>query len=267
MLRRVLAQPAASAAATTLAAVAISFAFTGLVLTGAHIPFPPIAMALALGLPAVIVPSALMPFVKIASKHQTVSAELERMKRTDALTELPNRRAFFEFAGPLVSSRVPKDAPVTAMIVDVDHLKRINESYGQDAGDTVLRRVAHVIREEVAATGAREWTVARIGGEEFALVVDRLVPPEAATLAERICGGVHRWVGAGEKEQPVSVSVGVAFRSPEMCIDRLLKAANDAVALAKDEGRNRWAFAGGKRKRKKAPKHFAEPANDWLAAS
>src|SRR5262249_8642037 len=134
--------------------------------------------------------------------------------------------------------------PLTAMMIDIDHFKRINDSYGHDVGDVVLRRVAGVIRDEVATAGASLSTVARLGGEEFAVIADGLAPSAAARLAERICHQVHRWVGAGDSLEPVTVSIGVAFRVPGKGIDRLLKAADDAVYAAKANGRDRWAFAG-----------------------
>ena len=85
--------------------------------------------------------------------------------------------------------------------------------------------------------------MARLGGEEFVALVDGLAPSAVGRLAERICNQVHRSVGAGERLEPVTVSVGVAFRKPGQGIDKLLKAADDAVYAAKRAGRDRWAFA------------------------
>ncbi len=132
----------------------------------------------------------------------------------------------------------------------------------------MLKRVAGVIRDEVAAAGAGTWTVARLGGEEFAVLADRLVPSAVARLADRICGQVHRWVGAGDSLEPVTVSIGVAFRAPAMSVDRLLKAADDAVYAAKANGRDRWAFAGdapNETRRRQQQRTLPEPANDRVA--
>jgi diguanylate cyclase (GGDEF)-like protein len=128
-------------------------------------------------------------------------------------------------------------------MIDVDKFKGINDSFGHDHGDAVLKRVAETILAEVTAAEAPRWIVARLGGEEFVAVIDGLAPSAIARLAQRICNQVHRSVGAGDRLDPVTVSVGVAFRKAGMGIDKLLKAADDAVYAAKRAGRDRWAFA------------------------
>jgi diguanylate cyclase (GGDEF)-like protein len=127
--------------------------------------------------------------------------------------------------------------------------------------------VAGVIRDEVARAEAGEWMVARLGGEEFAVLAHGLAPSAVARLADRICAQVHRWVGAGDSLEPVTVSIGVAFRAPAMGVDRLLKSADDAVYAAKANGRDRWAFAGDARDepRRRQPRPLPEPANDRVA--
>jgi diguanylate cyclase (GGDEF)-like protein len=82
-----------------------------------------------------------------------------------------------------------------------------------------------------------------LGGEEFVVLIDGLAASAIGRLAQRFCNQVHRSVGAGDRLDPVTVSVGVAFRKPGQGIDKLLKAADDAVYAAKRAGRDRWAFA------------------------
>ena len=163
--------------------------------------------------------------------------------RFDALTDLPNRRAFFEFARVVVKRQTIVGTPLAALMIDVDKFKGINDSFGHDHGDMVLKRIADTILAEVTAVDAPRCIVARLGGEEFVVMVDGLAPSAIARLAERICNQVHRSVGAGERLDPVTVSVGVAFRKQGQGIDKLLKAADDAVYAAKRAGRDRWAFA------------------------
>jgi diguanylate cyclase (GGDEF)-like protein len=267
MLVRILRHPAFITAVATLLTVCLSYGVTSFVLYEADLYFPTVAMWLVVGLPAVMVPVTIMPLLLMLKRQRRLRIELEQLVLTDTLTGLPNRRAFFEFTRQVLTGDAVPAAPLVAMMIDVDHFKRVNDSYGHDVGDTVLRRVAGVIRDEVARAGAERWTVARLGGEEFAIIADRLAPSAVARLADRICSQVHRWVGAGDSLEPVTVSIGVAFRSPAMTIDKLLKAADDAVYAAKAAGRDRWAFAGdGQPEQRRRPSRaLPEPANDRVA--
>jgi diguanylate cyclase (GGDEF)-like protein len=252
--------------AGTLAGVSISFAATGVALGLAGMSFVPVAMLLSIGLPAILAPLTMYPLIVMNHRQRQMRIELEHLVHTDMLTELPNRRAFFEFARPLIKSHASSEAPLTAMMIDVDHFKPINDTYGHDAGDRVLRRIAAAIRDAVSETGAETWTVARLGGEEFAVLVDGLVPSAVARLAERICMDVRRIEHDEINGAPASVSVGVAFRASGMGIDRLLKLADDAVYHAKNSGRDRWAFGGDRQVARILPRPVPAPANDRLAA-
>lgn len=198
---------------------------------------------LPLVLSGVVVPALVYPLLLAIRRQKELHAELEHQARVDALTNLPNRRAFFEFARAVVKRQGIVGTTLAAMMIDVDRFKGINDSFGHDHGDMVLRRVAETILAEVTAAEAPRWIVARLGGEEFVAVVDGLAASAVGRLAERICNQVHRSVGAGERLEPVTVSIGVALRKPGMSIDKLLKAADDAVYAAKRAGRDRWAFA------------------------
>jgi len=272
MVRRVFARffrhPAFYTALGTLLAVALSYVVTRVALTLAGVPFPEVALGLAVGLPGVATPLTIYPLLFMLGRQRKLRIELERLVHTDVLTDLPNRRAFFEFARTALAVPFAANKPLAAMMIDVDNFKRINDSYGHDVGDTVLRRVAGVIHDEVTAAGATNATVARLGGEEFAVIADGLVPGAVARLADRICNQVHRWVSVGDGLEPVTVSVGVAFRTPGKGIDPLLKAADDAVYSAKANGRDRWAFAGDAQSRvpRRPPRPLPEPANDRVAS-
>ena len=202
-----------------------------------------LAIVLPLAIPVVVVPALVYPLLWAIRRQRELHAELERLAHIDALTELPNRRAFFEFARAVVKRQTIVGTPLAAMMIDVDRFKSINDSFGHDHGDMVLKRIAETILSEVTGIEAPRWIVARLGGEEFVAMVDGVAPSAIGRLAERICNQVHRSVGAGERLDPVTVSVGVAFRKPGQGIDKLLKAADDAVYAAKRAGRDRWSFA------------------------
>lgn len=124
-------------------------------------------------------------------------------------------------------------------------------AYGHDVGDVVLRAVATAIGNTVAEAGARRVTIARIGGEEFAALVEGLVPTAVGRLAERIRRNVRGVaVRRGDEILRATVSVGVALGKGDKGINGALRAADEAVYAAKHAGRDRWAFAG------------AEPAGD-----
>ena len=230
----------------TAAGVLVSLVVTMLVMALAGYPYPPIAYVLAAGLPAIVAPLYIYPLMRAHARLRHMRAELERQARTDALTGLPNRRALFEQSERMLARPVQGTNPLTAMMIDVDNFKLINDGHGHDAGDAILKAVATVIRDLAAAAGATDWMAARIGGEEFALLVEGLVPSAVGRLAEKICQGVRR-VGEDRQGERIgaTVSVGVAFRAERMGIDALLKAADDAVHVAKRSGRDRWAFAFG----------------------
>jgi diguanylate cyclase (GGDEF)-like protein len=156
------------------------------------------------------------------------------------LTDLPNRRAFFESAESMLATPSTADHPVAALMIDVDHFKAINDTHGHGRGDEVLRALATTIRDAVAEATPADWTVARLGGEEFAVLTAGLAPTEVARLGERICHMARQIC----RELPppaitTTVSVGVALRQGNEDIDELLRAADDAVYGAKQAGRDR----------------------------
>jgi diguanylate cyclase (GGDEF)-like protein len=259
-------QPVLYTVAVTAAGVAISYGATRMALSLAGYEALPIATWLSIGLPAVLAPLTMFPLVLMLRRQKTLRAELEQLLHTDMLTALPNRRAFFAFADTVMERDLNLDVPTTAMMVDIDHFKSINDTLGHDAGDRVLKRVATAIHDAVASSTASEWTVARIGGEEFAVLVDGLVPTAVARLADEICIDVRRVNRMNDGHQPTTVSIGVAFRTRGAGIDWLLKCADDAAYMAKNNGRDRWVFSGEERQSgRRIPAPMPEPANDRRA--
>jgi diguanylate cyclase (GGDEF)-like protein/PAS domain S-box-containing protein len=159
---------------------------------------------------------------------------LQRLALVDELTGLPNRRAFMSGAARIAGrARRAKD-PLVVAIFDVDHFKSINDRFGHDEGDRVLRRLADIS----TATFRQDDLIGRLGGEEFGIV---LVGTEAGVRKrlETFRDAISR---AGLlAERPVTVSIGYAVAAPEdpVALDALLKVADTALYAAKSGGRNR----------------------------
>jgi diguanylate cyclase (GGDEF)-like protein len=154
---------------------------------------------------------------------------------TDPLTGLPNRRYFDEFSSLLTGRRRAGDA-VAVLMVDIDKFKGLNDAYGHPTGDQVLRSVAGAITAAV-----RDQDVpARIGGEEFAVLLRNPGPSVALEVGERVRQAVRDLDLADIGVPGVSVSVGVAdARGPDEPIEALVDRADQALLRAKRAGRNR----------------------------
>jgi diguanylate cyclase (GGDEF)-like protein len=165
--------------------------------------------------------------------------QAEARASTDALTGLPNRRYFDEFCALLARRRRAEDA-VGVLMVDIDKFKGLNDRFGHQVGDEVLRAVAGAIVGAV-----REDDVpARYGGEEFAVLLRNPTRPMAVEVGERVRQAVgaldlRRWGIAG-----VSVSVGVAVADdPDAAIEAVIQQADRALYEAKRRGRDRVVAA------------------------
>jgi diguanylate cyclase (GGDEF)-like protein len=171
-------------------------------------------------------------------------AELSRSERkfkalamTDILTKLRNRRYAIERLVQEWSNGSRDAKPLSVITVDIDYFKKVNDTYGHDAGDRVLSETARILRDEIR-TGD---DAVRMGGEEFLIICYGTEASQAMICAERVRKSVEKnVVCVGDFEIGVTVSLGVAERTPEMqSIDDLLKASDVAVYQAKDAGRNR----------------------------
>lgn len=166
---------------------------------------------------------------------------LDRQASTDALTGLPNRRSF-EARHSAEASQFSRYArPFSLLVLDVDHFKRFNDTWGHEAGDRVLQHVGHLLRASV-----REVDLpARLGGEEFVALMPETSLGEAMEAAERVRRTIEQgsvvWNG---RPLNVTASIGVAA-CPDCTLDpdRLLPLADAALYAAKAAGRNRVAPA------------------------
>lgn len=159
--------------------------------------------------------------------------QLKMLAATDSLTRLPNRRSFFSAAEALLADT---GEPASLLVIDADHFKELNDSYGHATGDKALCAIADILRSSFRRTDL----ICRVGGEEFAV----LLPGTDIAQAEKMANRVVNKVAASPLSEPgaiieYSVSCGVADTSVSQDLAALFKAADDAMYLAKQQGRNR----------------------------
>jgi diguanylate cyclase (GGDEF)-like protein len=162
---------------------------------------------------------------------------LEELSETDALTSLPNRRALQRRLTDDLRRAGRYGSAVSLLLIDVDGLKRINDSQGHAAGDHVIRHVADAIVDTLrnADLGAR-W-----GGDEFAIVMPNTSASAARRLAERLTTRIAQRSSAGP--HPVTISIGLTTfdhaESATATVEQLARDADEALYAAKRAGRNR----------------------------
>ena len=169
-------------------------------------------------------------------------AEARRLASTDTLTGLLNRRAFVE---RIEKARAASDSrlfPMSMLLLDVDHFKKVNDTLGHDAGDAVLQGVARVL----SSIARKSDFVARWGGEEFVVALAQTAEAGARVAAERVRRAIAeaRYVLPNGTEHRATASVGLASADgPDWQIDDLLGRADKAMYSAKHRGRNRVEMA------------------------
>ena len=180
----------------------------------------------------------LATFAFLLLQKERAEGEAVRLATMDPLTGAYNRRTFHEIAERELSRIRRADQPLSIIIVDLDHFRPINESYGIRVGDQVLQKIADIVRTALR----KEDMLVRYGGEEFLVMLPDVPGPGAVVVAGRIRKAVEAEPLRVEGHTvPVTVSVGVSARLDEgpESIENLLARADDALALAKQRGRNR----------------------------
>ena len=173
----------------------------------------------------------------LAFRTARLLGENERLATRDSLTGLANRRLFDESLQREVARAQRLSTPLSLLVFDVDHFKQVNDTYGHQTGDTVLREVA----DALVANTKNYDVAARYGGDEFVVLLPGCSRDDALRVAERVRASIARAVG----EAPVTISAGVAT-VPDNATDaeRLMAAADSALYDAKRTGRDRVAGSG-----------------------
>jgi diguanylate cyclase (GGDEF)-like protein/PAS domain S-box-containing protein len=181
-------------------------------------------------------------FARDATEERTERLRLTHEALTDGLTGLSNRRRFDEFIEAQVSTADRYRTPLSLLILDLDYFKRVNDEYGHPAGDALLQAVAEVLR----AIARDVDLVARIGGEEFALVLPHTDATGAARAAERTQTAVRAatvdWASA-TLQATASIGVATYERTRHEDAHALILDADAAVYAAKEAGRDRIEVA------------------------
>lgn len=174
---------------------------------------------------------------------RAILAQAHELANTDVLTFLPNRRKIISSLQEEVIRSNRYGSPLSISILDLDHFKKVNDTYGHTAGDEVLRNVAARLRTHIRHPDM----IGRYGGEEFLIVLPNSQMQAAAEQASRLCQQVRNLqIDVNETILSVTISIGVAqFRIGQENWEAFLHRADEAMYQAKDQGRDRWAVAEG----------------------
>jgi two-component system cell cycle response regulator len=184
------------------------------------------------------------PTLEVLASHLAVSLAnarmvqaLETMATTDGLTGLLNKRAMLDQAEQKVRAAARFGRQLSVLVTDIDHFKRVNDTYGHDVGDKVIKGLGQVLLRHKRATDV----VARFGGEEFVVLCEQTDPQGAMLLAERIREELQKTVFTSDNgEFSVTCSIGITtFPEGGADWDALFKSADEALYVSKNSGRNR----------------------------
>jgi diguanylate cyclase len=188
--------------------------------------------------------------------------------RLDQLSGLGNRKSFDEAIKFAVSSYKSKDVPFALILADVDHFKRINDTYGHQAGDKVVARIGETLKQLVR----QQDHIARYGGDEFAIVLMKVKPEDAQAAAARIRSTIEQTnfsVGANAGHISATFSMGMSLPAKGDTVEKIIARADRALYESKKRGRNQLQIITEATAEEDQLPHdvgqLAHPANDVTA--
>jgi diguanylate cyclase (GGDEF)-like protein len=188
------------------------------------------------GLVAMFLMLLLNGFGTLLLAREKLQRRLERLEVMDALTDVPNRRGFYQALAPWMALARRPGMPTALIILNLDHFKRINDGYGHPVGDAVLKSVVDACKKQLRDSDL----MGRLGGAEFAVQLPRTIPADALMVAERIRAAVAGLPVKTERAViNLTASLGVTAIRAEDSTVSLFKRADEALQAAKDGGRDR----------------------------
>jgi len=184
---------------------------------------------------------------ELIHRNRMLEEEVKRLRiyqeyaYTDVLTEIPNRRFFYERVSQEVARATRNNHALTVALVDLDRFKEINDRAGHRVGDEILKFFAQFLRANIR----QEDVVCRLGGDEFVLLLPDTSTESASTLLERIRQKLEKVELAvdGRARCQLSFSCGVASHQDGLLVEDLVEAADHSLFTAKVRGRNRVVSA------------------------
>ena len=166
---------------------------------------------------------------------------LNQVARLDPLTGMANRRDMMTKLSNELKRSERYDHPVSTILLDIDHFKKVNDTYGHGVGDRVLIALAKILNSGIRETDS----AARWGGEEFLICLPHTSPEDAEKVAEKLRRTIaENWIINEEEQIGITISAGVAEYKRQSSMDDLIRAADDALYEAKEQGRNRVCTSG-----------------------
>lgn len=225
--------------ALLIVTVAIAAAAVVLMLLGKH-DLVLIGVTVAAIVSLLIAPISSYRVLSLIQQLEETRRNLEDISTHDYLTGIYNRRFMVEQASTILALSLRHRFPVSLIMLDIDHFKKVNDTHGHATGDTVLIEMSRYIKQLIRVTDV----FGRYGGEEFIIFMPHTPLDDAVKLAERIRTGVK---DSRFNELSITLSMGVAVASESTrTLDDLIDAADVALYRAKDLGRDRVEVSEGK---------------------
>ena len=177
----------------------------------------------------------IMVAINDISARKLMEEELHRLATTDSLTGILNRRQFLAMGEQELRKVCRYHGPLSLIIYDVDHFKKVNDTYGHQTGDKVLKEITRAVSLQLRNSDI----FGRVGGEEFGIILPETAVSEALHVAERIRFSIENLeIAISDRTLKITASFGVAGQLEDYSLDTIYNRADDALYQAKEYGRN-----------------------------